>query len=148
MGKNQNEIKVEEFIFKDVSQAERIQLLQNNAERREEFSYSRPYTSAELENMKDDFAQKSIRLSEINDELEGIKEQFKSVMKPIKEETSKLLSGIKLKTAVVTESVFLLANQEDGTMEYRNEQGYLVHFRKLLPEERQLKLQIKQTGTE
>ena len=141
-------IQVEEYIFQDVSKSERVQLLQNNAERRESFSYSRPFTAQELENMKDDFAQKSIRLSEITDELDGIKEQFKAVMKPIKEETSKLLSGIKLKTAVVTEDVFLLSNHDDGTMEYRNEEGYLVHFRKFLPEERQLKLQIKQTVTE
>jgi hypothetical protein len=134
--------------FQALSKHERIQMLRDNAEKTERFDYMRDFDDDELANKKDEFAQKNIELRKIEDEFQLVKDDFKTKMKPVKEECYSLLDQIRNKGQFVTEDVYLLANQEDGLMEYYNSDGQVVHTRKLNKDEKQMRVSFNKAVNE
>lgn len=134
-------------LFENYSKSERIQALRDNAERAEDFSYFREYEPEELDMIKDQYFQDVMELQHHEDELKEAKDTFKANADPIKKRMQTTIVEIRTKGRHVTEQVYLLADHDSGMMEYYNENGEMIHSRRMLPDERQLRIKMGKTGT-
>ena len=131
---------MESKLFQNETPEERIILLRDNAEKTEEMTFHRPLSVEEVEKDKSDFSQNAIEISAIEDELAGIKEEFKARIKPKKELYQKLLSSIKTRSKEVTEDVFIIADYDEKMMGIYNSNGELITSRRMVAEEMQMSI--------
>ncbi|WP_121665264.1 hypothetical protein [Mesonia aquimarina] len=137
-------------ILQSESPAERLQILKNNAETSEQFTYPKALDANELSKLKDDLTSESIKLAKLDEERKEFLTGLKSKVKPLKASVSANLQKIRSRVEEVEEEVFLMADQEEGMMGYYNAKGELVYQRVLLAEERQFRIvdeSSKNTGT-
>jgi hypothetical protein len=134
-------------LFENYAKPDRIQALRDNAERVEDFSYFREYEPEELDVLKDEYFQDAGELQNHENILKAAKDEFKTNAGPIKEKMKESFNGIRNKGRTVTEKVFLLADHESSMMEYYNEAGELIHGRRLLADEKQLRIPMTKNGT-
>lgn len=134
-------------LFENYSKSERIQALKDNAERTEDFSYFREYEPEELDLLKDQYFQDASELQKHEEELNAAKAEFKLNAEPLKAKMKETFIGIRIKGRTVTEKTFLLADHESGMMEYYNDLGEMIHSRRMLADERQLRIKLGKTGT-
>ena len=134
--------------FQDLPIEQRAQALEDNAYRMEETTINRPYSEEQLVEFKDELASEMINLNELEVELKVIKDDFKAKMKPYLLKKAELLKNLKLKHEESFETVYLMDDQQDGTMTVYDSQGKFILSRILYPNERQTKLiPIRDTGT-
>lgn len=126
---------MEKHLLKNVSEKERIETLESSADKVENFSYTKPFTPDQIVVFKDELSTTMIDLNIIEDEFKAIKDEYKSKMKPLKEETKILLTEIKNKAEFITERCFVMI--EGNEVGYYNANGDLVYQRPLLPGEKQ-----------
>lgn len=139
---------MEKQFLAGVSRKERIQMLTDNAERVELFTYPRPLDDSEMRKLKDETVQHHIELAK----LEEVKKEFmadhKAEVDPLKMKVKEKLQKIRSRNEEVEEQVYLLADQEEGMMGYYNADGVLVYQRSLSPDERQFRIvDDSKTGT-
>lgn len=134
-------------LFESYPKAERIQVLRDNAERSEDFSYFREYEPEELDLLKDQYFQDASELQKHEEKYNAAKAEFKVNADPIKAKMKETFTGIRIKGRTVTEMVYLLADHENNMMEYYNEAGVMIHSRRMLPDEKQLRIKMTATGT-
>lgn len=133
-------------LFQDIPVEQRAQALKDHAYASEEMTINRPYTPEQLVEFKDQLSKEMIALNEHEIELKKIKDEYKAKMKPYELEKRKLLKSLKLKHEESFEEVYLLDDQEKGTMCIYDAEGKFLQSRKLYPDERQTKMKTL-TGT-
>lgn len=117
--------------------------LEANADKIEDFSYFKEYESSELEKKREDKIRNDLKLRLVKLEIK----EFKDVnQKPLEKANDILLNEIESRGRTITEKCYLIANRESEMMEYFNNEGEMIHSRKLLPEERQLNIQISKVS--
>ena len=126
---------MDQKLLQNESAIERQRILENSADRIEEFSYTKPFTPDQIGVFKDELSSAMIDLNLLEDELAGIKDQYKAKMKPLKQQTRTLLTNIKNKSEFVNEKCYVI--QEGNEAGYYNSDGVLVYQRPLLPGEKQ-----------
>lgn len=126
---------MEKKLLAGATPKDRIETLENSADKVENFSYTKPFTPEQITVFKDELSTKMIELSAIEDDFKDIKEQFKAKMKPLKDETKDLITSIKNKAEFITEKCFMFI--EGNEVGYYNSEGDLVYSRPLLPGEKQ-----------
>lgn len=137
---------MDKLLLQNLSAKERLETLENSADKIEEFSYTKPFTPDQIAVFKDDLSTGMIELNQLEDELQGIKEQYKARMKPMKQQTRTLLTNIKNKSEFVSEKCFVMI--EDNEAGYYNADGVLVYQRPVLPGEKQKTIfSVQRTGT-
>jgi hypothetical protein len=128
---------MDKTLFENYSPLERINMLRDNCDKREEIGYMRKYTKEEIRDCKDQLAEVSITISDIaNGRAEAMK-GYKEQMKPYVEQQSNLLKKIKQKAEYITEDCYKIIDQQAGEVGYYNKDGILVEERPIRPEERQ-----------
>lgn len=120
----------------ELSDAERIELLQNSADSVKEENYYVTLTPSDLDLKRELFTDNSIKLSEIEDEFKVVKDEFKDRMKPLQQQGKELLEIIKTKQEMRSGVLYNLANYESGYMETYDHEGTLVGTRRLRPDEK------------
>lgn len=129
--------------------SEKLSNLRAVADKTETFSYMQRFTSDEIAEMKDQFAELSIKLGVINDEFKEIKDEFKERTKPLQKELGLLLSNIKQKSRAVTEECFVEFDHDINMAKYFSPTtGELVNQRPLMPNEMQMSIREMHTGTD
>jgi hypothetical protein len=129
-----------------LSGKELVETLEANADKIENFSYTKPFTTNQIVVFKDELSTKMIELSAIEDEFKIVKDQFKGKMKPLQTETKDLLTCIKNKAEFITEKCFVVV--EGNEVGYYNADGDLVYQRPILPGEKQKTIfSVKREGT-
>lgn len=126
---------MEKLLLQNLGAKERMETLQDSADRVEEFSYTKPFTPDQIRVFKDELSTGMIELNQLEDELKAIKDQYKAKMKPLKQETRSLLTNIKNKAEFVSEKCFVMV--EGNEAGFYNADGVLVYQRPLLPGEAQ-----------
>ena len=112
-------------------------LLQENASKVEQTAYQKQLTPDELSARREDLADNCIKLNQLEDELKGVKDDFKLKMDPLKSVNKTLLTEIKTKQTTIEGTLYHLANHEEGVMETYDENGAWISGRRLRPEEKQ-----------
>jgi K+ transporter len=123
--------------LQSLSKQERISFFQANALKIDEGNYVKILTADEIILRKDTLAESSIKLSDLDEELDKIKKEYKEKMSPFKKEIAVLLTDIRHGQTIVNGNLYHLANHEDGILESYNEEGEFITSRKLRPDERQ-----------
>jgi hypothetical protein len=126
---------MEKFLLQDQSAKERLETLENSADKVEQFSYTKPFTPDQIIVFKDELSTTMIELNSIEDEFKDVKDEYKGRMKPLKEQNRSLLTNIKNKAQFVSERCFIMI--EGNEAGYYNADGVLVYQRPLLPGEKQ-----------
>lgn len=108
---------------------ERKQFLLDNADKVVEMDYHKSFDGDELAQKKTDFAEKSIRIAALEEEIKNFKEEINKELKPLREETNGLLKDIKAKGRLVTEKVYQFLDEEERMVCFYNDQGVLVSSR-------------------
>lgn len=124
----------------DVSPQERVRLLRENCDSQETTTYLRDLSQEELDNKRETLVDNLIKASNLEDELNEIKDGYKTKMKPLKDANKILQQEVKTRKEQVSGNLYHMANHEDGMMETYDENGDLVSTRRLRPEEKQARL--------
>lgn len=116
---------------------QRKQFLSNNADKVEKIDYHKSFESEELAQKKTDFANKSIRIAALEEEIKEFKDKIGEELKPLREDTKQLLEDIKGKGRMVNEECYLFFDEEERMVGYYNAEGVLVQSRPATREELQ-----------
>ena len=136
-------------MFADVPPEDRLRLLIDNCDSREETNYMKDLGQEELDVKRETLTANYIQINDFDEELTAIKAGFKEKTEPLKLQNKSLLTQIKTRKEEVKGIIFNFADHEGGMMNTYDEQGELISSRRLRPEEKQAKLFIAhgKTGT-
>lgn len=117
---------------------ERRKFLLDNCDRViEEMEYHKSFDSEELTQKEREFAKKSIRVANLEEEISKFKEKINEELKPLREETKALLSDIKSKGRMVKEKAFLFLDEKEKMVCFYNAEGVLITSRPATKDELQ-----------
>ncbi len=117
--------------------AQREAFLKDNCDACEQKGYMKPYTPEELQGHKENLANVSIEIAEIEAEKKQAEANFKGRLKPLKESRAIMVSNIKSKAEYVNEICYRFTDQETKETGYYNKEGILVECRPATADELQ-----------
>ena len=117
--------------------AQREAFLKDNCDACEQKGYMKPYTPEELQGHKENLANVSIEIAEIEAEKKQAEANFKGCLKPLKESRAIMVSNIKSKAEYVNEICYRFTDQETKETGYYNKEGILVECRPATADELQ-----------
>ena len=127
--------------LKNLSSEDRKCVLESEALAIEEGKYTKPLTEDEILYYKDQLAEKSIMQAMLIDEFKSIKDAYKERLKPVQADIRTALSAVKFSAIECEGKLYKLADFETQMIHKVDELGNVVTSRKMLPEERQFRLQ-------
>lgn len=141
---------MEKQLFGEYPAAKRVELLEDNADSKEEIGYMRRFTSEEMADMKDELSDLDIQLNDLEEDKLAAMQEFKDKMRPLQEEKKSILANLKNKSEFVRESCYKMCDFENAMVGFYNKDGELVESRQMRPEERQKRLFVgmAKTGTD
>jgi len=119
------------------SAREREAFLKDNCDKVEEKGYMKPFTPEQLQGHKEQLANVSISISEIEAEKKEAAEVFKGQLKPLVESRGQMVSNIKAKAEYVKEICFKFIDQDEKMVGYYNADGDLIESRPATADELQ-----------
>lgn len=136
-------------IFPDLSGRELIENLEANADDAEDRTYYVPLSEEEIIELKDKFANLSIKLAKIEERKKMAMDEFKLEMAPLIEEKGIILNEIKMGAREEEGIVFKFVDYDQAMVGFYNQQGILVDSRPAMQDERrQLTISsARRTGT-
>lgn len=128
---------MEKQILKNETPEERISILKSGAHGVEKFTFQRELEVGEVQELQSSLSQKMISIDKKDQELKIAKENYKAVVKPMREEIKSDLQKIRTQMEEVTEEVFLMKDLVEQKMGYYSKEGKLVFERNLKADEMQ-----------
>lgn len=129
---------MDKFLGQDIQDPERRKnFLLDNADDVEEKSYMKTFDAETMAGRKEDLAEVSIKINDIEEEIKAFKEAKNLDLKPLKEQRKGLLDDIKAKGELVTEKVYKFVDREEGMAGFYNSEGLLIESRPSTREEMQ-----------
>lgn len=116
---------------------ERINYLNDNCDKVEEKGYMKKYTPEEIQAMKEDLAETSIKINDISIEKKEFLNSIKERLNPLSAHRATLLKGIKEKAVFVNEKCYKFIDQEEREALFYNSEGDLIEKRPAFPDELQ-----------
>lgn len=124
-------------------------LLRDNCDAIEKVGYTRTFSPDELTDRKEQLADTSIKINDIEEEFKEVKTDFKERLKPLEETKSKLLTELKNKSEYVTEDCYKFIDHDSRMVGFYNTEGELVSSRQIMSKELQKNIfHPLKTGTE
>lgn len=142
---------MEKTIGKEYKNArEREAFLKDNCDKVEEKGYMKPYSVEELQGHKENLANVSIEIAEIEAEKKAQDAYYKGQLKPLVEQRSQMVSNIKSKSEYVKEVCFKFVDQEAKETGFYNADGDLIECRPATADELQPTIfsMARKTGTD
>lgn len=124
-------------MFPELSPPERLRAMRDNADKVEETQYYVPLTQDQLDSKREALTDNLIKVSQLEDELNNIKDGFKLQIDPMKKANKTLLVEVKTRQELKQGQLFHFANHVDSMMETYDELGQLISSRRLRPDENQ-----------
>jgi hypothetical protein len=120
----------------------------NLADKVEKYSYMRPLTTEEMDEMRVELAEKAIDLNALEVELKGIKDEYKERMKPSSKRFGLILTLLEQKAEPMNKECYFTFDQKIGMAIICDEEGVEVGRRPLMADERQTSIFTElRTGT-
>jgi hypothetical protein len=141
---------MEKTIGKEYKNArDREAFLKDNCDKVEEKGYMKPYTSEELQGHKENLANVSIEIAEVEAEKKAQDAYYKGQLKPLIEQRTQMVSNIKSKSEYVKEICYKFVDQEAKETGFYNADGDLVESRPATADELQPTIfsMARKTGT-
>ena len=129
---------MEKTIGKEYKNArDREAFLKDNCDKVEEKGYMKPYTPEELQGHKENLANVSSEIAEIEAEKKAQDAYYKGQLKPLNEQRSQMVSNIKSKSEYVKEICYKFVDQEAKETGFYNADGDLIESRPATADELQ-----------
>lgn len=125
---------------------QRVRFLKDNCDKIETIGYMKRFSTDEMSSRKDELAELSIEINEIEAERKFQAQIFKDRMKPLDERKAELLKEIKSKAEFKSEACYKFIDHAEKEVGYYNDEGDLVECRPARPDEAQITLKMI-TGT-
>lgn len=116
---------------------ERVAFLKDNCDACENKGYMKAYTPEELQGHKENLANVSIEIDEIEEELKDIKAEYKERLKPLIEQRKTMVANIKQKSEYVNEVCYKFVDADEKMSGYYNADGDLIECRPATADELQ-----------
>jgi gas vesicle protein len=133
---------MEKYLFQDASPADRLAMLQANADEIEQKTYAIRLEGPELEEVRDLISASSLAIADLDEAKKEYIAQYKEEVKPLKEQLAQALTDYRMKARNVTEELYKLVDREEGMVGYYNAQGELIESRRIRPDEKQFAIKI------
>ena len=132
----------------EYTEVTRAQFLKDNCDKIESIGYTRDFTQEEMDTMKDNLADVSIKLNDLSIKKKELVKEINDEIKPKDQKRKVILEHIRKKSEYVNEDCFQFIDHESNMVGYYNSEGLLVSSRRIKPEERQTKMfKLPRTGT-
>lgn len=95
------------------------------------------FSADEMAEMKSQISDNLIKVNDLKEELDEVKDVYKAKINPLEKENKRLLMDIRLKFRDVEMEVHLVPDYENRIMELYNEEGEKVGERKMMMSEYQ-----------
>lgn len=131
--------------------AQREQFLKDNCESCENKGYMKQFTPEELQGHKENLANVSIKISEVENEKRQSDAYYKGELKPLHEKQANIIQDIKSKAKYVEEVCYKFVDPEEKKTGYYNGDGNLIEERPATADELQptlFRMMPKKTGTD
>lgn len=128
--------------LKSLPAHEREEILKADAMSVEDTTYTRALSEEEILFYKDQLADNSIRQSEMLEEKRNTIKAYNDRLKPIQEKISQALKATKYKAIDCKGVIYHLADHAEGFVHTVDADGNHINTRKMLPSERQLRLDV------
>ena len=140
---------MEKYLGKDYANtAQREAFLKDNCERVEEKGYMKPFTPEQLQGHKENLAELSIKIEEIEGEKKESARYFKDQLDPLTKQRSEMVGNIRQKAEYVREVCYKFVDREEKQTGYYNADGDLIELRPATADELQPTLfSLHKTGT-
>lgn len=115
----------------------RIQVLEDNCERKEPYTYRKQLDDTDLAVRKDEVVQKLFEISREEIAKKEMAAEYNDRIKALKKQRDENLQEIAMSSIEVREDVYLIADHDEKKMGYYNADGDLVYSRPLTQDERQ-----------
>lgn len=120
-----------------MSEKQRIELLEANAEGIEEMTYLIPLSDEEMNEKRISFVNVSVTESRVSDEYSEVKKQYRDKLKDLVAQKTATMLAIKQGAVEETGKVYKMLDREANSAIFYNSKGYVVLTRPMLPEEKQ-----------
>lgn len=129
---------------------QREAFLKDNCDAVENKGYMKQFTPEQLQGHKEELANVSIKISEIDAAKRKSDAYYKGELKPLKEQRNNIISNIKQKAKYVEEVCFKFVDQENKETGFYNNDGDLIECRPATADELQPTLFSinRKTGTD
>jgi hypothetical protein len=121
--------------FTDVLQREAF--LKDNCDKAENRGYMKPFTADELQQRKENLADVSVRIDEIETEKKEQAKVFKDALDPLVKQRSGMVDDIRRKSRYVNEVCYKFVDAEERMTGYYNSDGDLIESRPATADELQ-----------
>lgn len=101
------------------------------------------FSAEELNDIRNSIADNLMKVNDLEEELQEIKDDFKGKINPLKKENKHLLKDNKNRYRDQEIEVYLVPDYDNKIMEFFNEDGIKVGDRKMMMSEMQGRLQLK-----
>lgn len=122
-------------LFKDMTPAERIDMLDAQADEVKEEMYLKPFDNDDVQKNRKRYCQINMQLADIKEQEDAAKASFKEQRDPLKREADQILANLRQGGVYVTGKLYKLIDRNERTVGFYNEDGDLVNQRKALPKE-------------
>jgi len=128
---------------------QREAFLKDNCEKVENKGYMKPFTPEELQGHKENLAELSMQIEEVEDEKKEAARHFKLTLDPLLAQRREMVSNIRQKAQYVNELCYKFIDREEKQTGYYNADGDLIELRPATADELQptLFIGMQKTGT-
>lgn len=137
-----------QFIGAEYPEDQRLEILKDNCDAVEITGYTRRFTPDELLQKKEELAEISIQINDVEEEKANAMAEFKAQLKPLNEQKTSLLTQLKKKSEFVEDECYKFIDNEDRMVGYYDKAGTLVSSRAIMPQEMQKTIysELRKTG--
>lgn len=131
------------------NRAQRESFLKDNCEKVENKGYMKPFTPEELQGHKENLAELSMQIEEVEDKKKEAAKHFKLALDPLVAQRRTMVSNIRQKAEYVSELCYKFVDRDEKQTGYYNADGDLIELRPATADELQptLFIGLPKTGT-
>lgn len=123
-----------------MSPANRLEVLKTNCESSELYTYAKRLDAEEKSIAEREIIQAAKEIARLDEARKRFNQEHKELKKPWADQYKMNLALVRTGVKEVTETVYLMADHDDGTMNYYNSDGECVFSRPLYANEHQLRI--------
>lgn len=128
---------MDKFLGQEIPEDKRKSFLSDNCDSVERMGYTRHFSPDELNQKKEELAEISIKIAEIEEAKKEAMAQFKEQLRPNEDERKRLLDELKHKSEYVVDDCYKFIDHEERMVGYYDQYGVLVSSRPIMPQEMQ-----------
>ena len=144
---------MEQHLFTEYSEEQRLQMLKDNCEKAlDDYGYDKPLSKDQLKSIKDKLSSASVSLHDTQEEKKEVDKEYNDKIKDFKATIADAVKSLKTRTTFTCEQCFQFIDYDEKKVGIYNRDGQLIEERpatlKELREPRNMFAETRKTGTD